>query len=135
MNAGGSMVEGSWFLHAVEVGLPLTQTTEDLIRICGHRREAIPGSVTILDPCHIVARSEDAFVMKTFLDRGAEFLKLGLLSGMATISSVHLLGNPQDWNHSAACTGFPGGPVVSYSGKFHGQRSHGVAEPDTTEAT
>lgn len=33
MNAGGSMVEGSWFLHAVEVGLPLTQTTEDLIRL------------------------------------------------------------------------------------------------------
>jgi len=32
---------------------------------------------------------------------------------MATTSSVHLLGNPQDWNHPAACTGFPGGPVVN----------------------
>ena len=36
-----------------------------------------------------------------------------LLSGMPATNSVHLLGNPRDCNHSAACTGFPCGPVVN----------------------
>ena len=34
MNAGGSVIEGSWCLHAVEVGLPLTQIIEDLVCLC-----------------------------------------------------------------------------------------------------